>query len=67
MSDQVTGPNAVTIDEMIAFEEGEQSQEDTINMFQRLINSGLAWRLQGFYGRTAASLIHNGHCYERES
>lgn len=65
MSDQVTGPNHVTIDEMMAFENGEQSREDTIAMFQKLINSGLAWRLQGFYGRTAAALIGQGYCHER--
>ena len=56
--------NSVSVDDMIAFENGSLSQEDTIVMFQKLINTGLAWRLQGFYGRTASALIGGGLCKE---
>jgi hypothetical protein len=45
---------------MIAFEEGELSEEDTIELFQGLVDTGLAWKLQGFYGRTAAQMIKEG-------
>jgi hypothetical protein len=31
-------------------------------MFQRLINSGIAWQLQGHYGRTAMRLLDKGLC-----
>ena len=48
------------IDKMMAFENGELSDEDTISLFQELVNSGMAWQLQGFYGRTAKSLIDKG-------
>lgn len=48
------------LDKMIAFEEGELDQEETVALFQDLVNTGLAWRLQGFYGRTAAALIEEG-------
>ena len=50
------------IDQMIAFEDGSLDDEGVINLFQNLINTGLAWKLQGFYGRTAANLIENGYC-----
>lgn len=48
--------------DIIAFECGELDEEQTINLFQNLINTGLAWQLQGSYGRTAAALIEAGHC-----
>lgn len=30
--------------------------------WQYLINTGLAWQLQGFFGRTAMALIEAGKC-----
>lgn len=43
--------------------DGEQhSQEEIVEAFQALIDSGDAWRLQGWYGRSAASLIAQGLC-----
>jgi len=44
------------------YESGELDPEDTIDLFQELINSGMAWTLQGSYGRTAMELIEAGHC-----
>lgn len=48
------------IDKMMAFENGELGDDDVIALFQELVNSGLAWKLQGFYGRTAKALIDQG-------
>jgi hypothetical protein len=47
---------------IIAFESGELDDAGTIELFQHLIDSGLAWQLQGSYGRTAAQLIERGYC-----
>ena len=50
------------IDKIIAYEQGDLSHDETIELFQSLINSGLAWQLQGHYGRTATALIDAGKC-----
>jgi hypothetical protein len=50
------------IDKIIAFENGELDSEQTIQLFQELIDSGKVWQLQGFYGRTAKYLIDKGYC-----
>lgn len=47
-----------------AWEAGELDDDDTIFLFQRLIDSGLVWKLQGTYGRTAARLIDQGLCHK---
>ena len=59
-----TQRNAVSIQEMMDFEDGNLAGDDLTSMFQKLINTGLAWRLQGFYGRTAKMLIGQGLCKE---
>lgn len=41
------------------FEEAE-SEERVIEAWQHLVDTGLAWRLQGWFGRTAAQLIEAG-------
>jgi len=50
------------VDKIIQYESGEMSDERTIEFFQGLIDSGMAWSLQGHYGRTAVALIEAGHC-----
>jgi hypothetical protein len=45
------------------WESGEmETEEEVIEFFQHLIDTGLAWKLQGSYGRTAAALIDQGYC-----
>lgn len=50
------------VDDIIAYESGELDEDATIAMFQKLIDSGMAWKLQGHYGRTAKALIDAGLC-----
>lgn len=38
------------------------SEDQIIEAWQTLIDSGLVWRLQGWFGRTAQRLIEEGIC-----
>lgn len=48
------------VSKIIAYESGEMTEEEIIEFFQELLDSGLCWQLQGHYGRTAQSLIDAG-------
>ena len=45
---------------LIEFEYGTLDESAVVNLFQRLVDTGLAWRLQGRYGRTAVALLESG-------
>lgn len=40
------------------FEEG--TEEEVIEAWQYLVDTGLCWQLQGWFGRTASDLIEQG-------
>ena len=37
-----------------------ESKEEVIEAWQHLVDTGLAWQLQGSFGRTAEDLIEQG-------
>ena len=43
----------------------EHDEETVISAWQYLIDTGLAWKLQGSYGRTAKYLIEEGIITEK--
>jgi len=50
--------NAILAINIIEF--GAESEEQALEAWQYLDNTGLAFELQGSYGRTAARLIEDG-------
>ncbi|MET8111210.1 DUF7417 domain-containing protein [Streptomyces prasinus] len=47
--------------DLITYEEGQLGDRETLDLFSILVRSGMAWTLQGSYGRTANELIHAGY------
>jgi hypothetical protein len=43
----------------------EADEATTLAAWQHLVDTGLAWRLQGFFGRTAQRLIDAGLIHEK--
>ena len=52
-----------TVSKIIAYEDGELDEQEVIELFQELLNTGQVWHLQGHYQRTAQALIEAGHCH----
>jgi len=42
------------------------SEEEVIEAWQYLVDTGLVWTLQGWFGRTAMTLIENGIIKKKE-
>jgi hypothetical protein len=48
------------------FCEGEgASEEEQVRAWQFLVDSGMAWTLQGWFGRTAMTLIKTGVIHQK--
>jgi len=50
----------IDVNKVISWESVELSEEETIEFFQELVDSGAVWKLQGCYGRTAMDLLEAG-------
>lgn len=53
--------------QLLAYEQGELDHDETVAMFQELIDTGLAWKLQGTYGRIAMDLLEAGECVRHDT
>jgi hypothetical protein len=51
---------APTVDQIVAYEQGELDEDEIVELFAVLVETGMAWQLQGHYGRTAMALIEAG-------
>ena len=45
---------------IVAYEQGDLTEEQTIQLFQHLVDSGMIMNLQGHYHRFAAQLLEAG-------
>jgi|694.fasta_scaffold42558_8 hypothetical protein len=50
---------------ILDFEMGQLSNDQAIDLFAELIKNGMAWTLQGSYGRSAMNLIESGYISEQ--
>ncbi len=53
------------IDKIIAYEQGELDDTETLELFQALVDNGMAWSLQGSYGRQAKAFLEAGLIEQR--
>lgn len=56
----------IKTEDLIRYENDEMTDEEEVVFFQRLIDTGMAWTLQGHYGRKAAQFIAEGLCHEKK-
>jgi len=47
----------------VELENAEEAEALIIEAYQTLIDSGLVWQLQGYFGRRAQQLIDEGICH----
>jgi hypothetical protein len=60
-TDQLTEQyGADVVDDIMRYEAGQMDTAEMLNFFSGIIQSGLAWQLQGHYGRVASQLINQG-------
>lgn len=52
--------DADLVADLLAFEDEQLDPEGVIWLFQRLVDTGMAWKLQSYYGRIARNLIDVG-------
>ena len=53
------------LNRIMRYESGEMIDDNEVfALFQELVNTGLAWKLQGHYGRQAKALIEQGYVVE---
>lgn len=51
------------IERLNDYELGRLDHEETVALFQELLDTGMIYHLQGFYGRTANQLLATGEIH----
>lgn len=62
----MNNPMQLALDFVLAFEAGDYKDDPAgyLEGFALLISTGVAWQLQGYYGRTCAEYIKAGYISE---
>jgi hypothetical protein len=55
----------ITKKEIDSFEKGNLSFDRQVNLFQKLVDSGMLWTMKNSYIATANSLVNEGHIVQR--
>jgi len=55
------------VNNIVDWENGEMDESREDSFFQELIDSGMAWQLQGMYGRRAMQLLADGRIFRYDS
>lgn len=53
---------ADVVQALMDYEDGRLGEEETVALFQALIDTGMVGSMQGHYGRTARELVAAGLC-----
>lgn len=51
------------LEAVMTVENGECSKEEYVKAWQKLIDTGIVWELQGWFGRGAIRMIEDGYCH----
>ena len=51
----------VNMNDIVDYENGDMDWDRLVDFFQGLVDTSMAWTLQGHYGRMAQSLIDEGY------
>jgi hypothetical protein len=54
------------VDKIISYESGVMPDDEVLEFYQELVDTGMAFTLQGSYGRNAAFLISTGQIKPKE-